>query len=743
MTTKGRTMRARGFRISLRFALYAGALLVLVSAYGCGGQKSTPPILATEEVSLYEALAELNALKTPEGVDPALFAQLKDELAKQLSAKSVSKIVASPPTGEANRVTGLTIADNGDGTFTLTWHYRNLGDYGQDGEVGISDITPIAMHYGETYDVEDENCLLAVVDGSGNGEVDIADITQIAMYFAAEVAEYAIEGAPDEAGAYEPVSEIVQDAGSGDGRLAYSAIIESPAALWHRVVPVDSEGAPGEASNAVLRPSREPIIYDVSPTEGYQHEEYTFSATVTGAEPLTYAWDFGGGAEPDTSAESSPTITLADAGVYAASLTVTNAYDSATHPFTLTVSERDIWAHTWGGSSSEEAEDVTVDEEGNIYVLGYTESFGAGSSDVLVLKYKPDGELQWARTWGGEYLDIPVGIGILSDGNIIVGGYTPNFGAGADDIFILKYDPEGNLLMQKTWGTADYERASDMAMHSDGNIYVVGNALVFGVGNKDILVAKFSPDGSNIWARTWSYGERDIPYGVALDPAGNAHIQGCVENPDTDSLDGLLMKYDNNGSLLSVRYWDSGGHESIHSLVITSSGRYYAGGLHRDPVTDERFPLLFELDSEGNVLFVKSTPGASFLTLGATGNLYGSGSFEDESNIRYSLLFEFDDEFNLLASRLWSRGWSLFKAQAFNSTGSLYIAGGAVDFTGEWQDADGTIFEAEGVMSFLEGTIGTIEGIEGTPSGTETFPEGVIDTGGGGSDILLLKNYPR
>jgi len=714
-------------------------------------------------ISLDQTLAELEGMECPEGVDEELWVELKDALKEALQTEltesrpgSPARLLASPeeqdghsmlcpykwvsiaPMGEANRVTDLAIVDNGDGTFTLSWHYRNLGDYDQNGTVGIEDITPLAQHFGEDTAPENE-----WIDGDLDGRVHISDITPIAINFAVEVAHYTVEGAPDEAGPFEPISEISQDAGSGEGRLEYSAVIESPAALWHRVVPYDSEGTPGEPSNAVLRPSNEPVIYEVSPTEGYQHEEYAFSAVVTGVEPLEYAWDFGGGASPDTSSESSPTVTLADAGEYAASLIVANAYGQASFPFTLTVSERDMWVHTWGGEGHEAAEDLAVDEEGNIYVLGYTESFGAGDQDSLVLKYSTEGQLLWARTWGGEYLDIPVGIGILSDGNIIVGGYTANFGAGADDIFILKYDPEGNLLMQKTWGTADYERASDMAMHSDGNIYVVGNALVFGVGNKDILVAKFSPDGSNIWARTWSYGERDIPYGVALDPAGNVYIEGNIENPDTDSRDGLLMKYDKNGSLLSVRYWDSGGHESIYSLVMTSSGRFYAGGLHRDPVTDERFPLLFELDSEGNVLFVKSTPGASFLTLGATGNLYSSGSFEDESNIRYSLLFEFDDECNLLASRLWSRGWSLFKVQAFSSTGNLYIAGSALDSSGEWQDADGTILEAEGVMGFLEGTTGIIEGIEGSPNGAETFPEGVIDVGAGGVDILLMKNFPR
>ncbi|OPX22166.1 MAG: hypothetical protein B1H03_05065, partial [Planctomycetales bacterium 4484_113] len=59
------------------------------------------------------------------------------------------KLVSSPPTGEANRVDDLALTDNGDGTYTLTWSYKNIGDYNQDGIVNVMDLTPLAVHLGE------------------------------------------------------------------------------------------------------------------------------------------------------------------------------------------------------------------------------------------------------------------------------------------------------------------------------------------------------------------------------------------------------------------------------------------------------------------------------------------------------------------------------------------------------------------------------------------------------------------
>jgi len=81
----------------------------------------------------------------------------------------MARSASTPPTGGANRVSDLGISDNGDGTYTLSWHYRNLGDYDQNGVVALEDIYPLAQHFGETYDPEAEpHCLQAVIDGSGD-----------------------------------------------------------------------------------------------------------------------------------------------------------------------------------------------------------------------------------------------------------------------------------------------------------------------------------------------------------------------------------------------------------------------------------------------------------------------------------------------------------------------------------------------------------------------------------------------
>ena len=93
-----------------------------------------------------------------------------------------------------------------------------------------------------------------------------------------------------------------------------------------------------DTSEFVVVVGEGPEITSVSPTGGESGTETVFSATVSGDEPLTYSWDFGNGASPNTSSDVSPAITFGAAGEYQASLTVSNVYGSDVFTFGLTVS---------------------------------------------------------------------------------------------------------------------------------------------------------------------------------------------------------------------------------------------------------------------------------------------------------------------------------------------------------------------------------------------------------------------
>ncbi len=108
----------------------------------------------------------------------------------------------------------LTATSETSGAFMLSWHYRNLGDYDQDGIVGVNDLAPIAANYGEVSAPENE-----WTDGDSSGNIGIGDITPIAMNFAADCSGYVVEGSLDGVSFSDVIATVPFAAGFGSARL--------------------------------------------------------------------------------------------------------------------------------------------------------------------------------------------------------------------------------------------------------------------------------------------------------------------------------------------------------------------------------------------------------------------------------------------------------------------------------------------------------------------------------------------
>ena len=115
-----------------------------------------------------------------------------------------------------------------------------------------------------------------------------------------------------------------------------------------------------------------------------------------------------------------------------------------------------IFAETWGGKENTFGYGVTVDAAGDAYVAGYT--YGSRPSSTVattfLLKYDPSGSLLSQQTWGGNKGDYAYAVAVDNTGNVFVTGYTFSYGPNINgaNFFLLKYDAFGDLLYQKTYG---------------------------------------------------------------------------------------------------------------------------------------------------------------------------------------------------------------------------------------------------------------------------------------------------
>ncbi len=231
-----------------------------------------------------------------------------------------------------------------------------------------------------------------------------------------------------------------------------------------------------------------------------------------------------------------------------------------------------VWNITWGGSDDDWAEGVFV-YGSNIYVTGYTRSFSI-DYNIFVLKYDLDGNLIWSHIWGWGSDDHSMDI-FVYDNYIYVVGYTESLGAGSADIYLLKFDLDGNLLWNVTWGGNNWDVGSDIFVY-DNNIYVVGSTESRGAGKWDVCLLKFDLDGNLIWNITW--GGKDDDGGTSIFIYNNyIYLVGSTYSFGAGESDICLLKYRLDGTKVREITWGGASWDYSQDIFVYSDSIYIVG----------------------------------------------------------------------------------------------------------------------------------------------------------------------
>ncbi len=230
------------------------------------------------------------------------------------------------------------------------------------------------------------------------------------------------------------------------------------------------------------------------------------------------------------------------------------------------------WYRTWGGVNYDYGADLAVDSTNFIYLVGNTQSYTAGGSDIVLVKYDSDGVQQWNRTWGGTEDDEGLGITVDTANNVYITGYTESFG----NVVLVKYDSFGVLQ----WINTESEIGSlgtSLALDSLGNIYLVGDTY-FGAGLKDILLEKYDSAGILQWNKTWGGSNWDYGLGVAVDSSDNMYVSGRTRSFGAGDSDMVLLKYDSTGVQQWYRTWGGISTDYGNRIAVDSSDNIYFAG---------------------------------------------------------------------------------------------------------------------------------------------------------------------
>jgi len=152
------------------------------------------------------------------------------------------------------------------------------------------------------------------------------------------------------------------------------------------------------------------------------------------------------------------------------------------------------WNKTYGGADFEECTSFMETLDGGYALAGWTYSFGAGSSDFWLVKVDSSGNEQWSKTYGGTNFDRAWSVVQASDGGYVIAGHTMSLGAGSEDMWLIKTNSTGHVEWNKTYGGTSRDRAYTVLRTSDGGYAIAGMTESFGAGSEDMWLVKLAPE---------------------------------------------------------------------------------------------------------------------------------------------------------------------------------------------------------------------------------------------------------
>ena len=365
-----------------------------------------------------------------------------------------------------------------------------------------------------------------------------------------------------------------------------------------------------------------------------------------------------------------------------------------------------------------------VDVTGNVYVA--TDSVDLGRSNIVILKFGSDGNLQWTAQYNGigDGLDSATCLAVDVSGNIYVTGYSTG-ASGYYDIVTFKYSSNGAMLWNVVYNgmfNGD-DLAQGIALDGSGNVYITGSSEGADTGY-DLVTIKYDGDGNLLWQARYD-GPQHIDDGgksICVDSAGNVCVTGFSRYRDSDTYANMVatIKYDSMGTLLwANRYlsfdaWDNVGtsigiekngniyvatdisiikygadgsllwenFSSSPIMALSTEGDVVVAGVSAEDQTRSDFSMV-KYDSSGNQLWTSTHDERStfsndisrFISVDAIGNIYVAGDCRLDLWNNDMVTVKYDAEGNQLWTANVTADVGGLAAMRLDSTGNIYIAG--------------------------------------------------------------------
>ncbi len=281
----------------------------------------------------------------------------------------------------------------------------------------------------------------------------------------------------------------------------------------------------------------------------------------------------------------------------------------------------EIWIKRYNGpgNGDDGGKSIAVDSLGDTFVTGYAYGGSDLYLDIATVKYSPQGNEEWVRIFCGEKgkgtgFEEGQTVSIDNENNIYVTGYTSGYSTKCD-IVTIKYDTQGNSIWRKQYNGLGSQDDSPKAskIDSSNSIVIVGESYGGSNVKLNAVIIRYLSSGNLNMNRTYNtyYNGDDSANAIEVDDKHNIYIAGYCYSGVKKGTDFFTAKYSNQGKLLWQAKYNGPkyGYDEAFSIALNSGGSIYVSGVSYNSQGEGNFATI-KYDARGKEVWVRRYSGA-------------------------------------------------------------------------------------------------------------------------------------